>query len=107
MDSILNKYNLFRYISYYFDEDNFKCCICVKKVDFFYLICKPNCVNNSYCRECIVKIEKENKRCPFTNTVFTYEDISIDYKKNKSLESFKEIHKKLFDKKISINIDIN
>jgi hypothetical protein len=54
-----------------------------------------------------VKIEKENKRCPFTNTVFTYEDISIDYKKNKSLESFKEIHKKLFDKKISINIDIN
>lgn len=98
---------IFKYIYYYFDKDKFKCCICFKNVEIFYLICKPNCVNNSYCKQCIEKIEKENNRCPFTNTFFEYSDISIDYRKNRSLETFKEIHKKIINKKITINIDFN
>jgi hypothetical protein len=102
----LDKYKLIRYISNSFDDNKFKCCICFKNVEIFYLICKPKCINNSYCKECIEKIEKENHKCPFTNILFTYKDISIDYRKNKSLESFKEIHKILFNKEIMININI-
>lgn len=103
----LNISNLIKYISYYFDKELFKCSICFKKTTIFYLICKPNCTNNSYCKECIERIEKETNKCPFTNTFFTKEDISIDYRKNKSLEIFEEIHENLCNKNITININFN
>lgn len=106
MRSIQNT-NIFKYIYYYLDKDRFKCSICFKNVEVFYLICKPNCIDNSYCKQCIEKIEKINNRCPFTNTYFTDKDISIDYRKNKSFETFKEIHKKFANKKITININFN
>lgn len=104
---MLNTTKLVKYISYYFDKDSFKCSICFKKTSIFYLICKPNCTNNSYCKECIYRIEKDTNKCPFTNIIFTKEDISIDYRKNKSLETFKEIHKLLYNQRITINITIN
>lgn len=103
----INIFKFIRYISYYFNEESFKCCICLKKPNIFYLICKPNCISNSYCKECIYRIERENGKCPFTNTKFTYEDISMDYRKNKSLEIYKEIFNDFNEKKIKINIDIS
>lgn len=103
----IEKQNIFKYLYYYLDKDKFKCSICFENVDIFYIICKSNCIDNSYCKQCIEKIEKESKRCPFTNTLFTYKDISIDYRKNRSLESFKEIHKIFLNKKIAINIDFS
>lgn len=96
--------NLIKYISYYFDEDKFKCSICFKTPNIFYLICKPKCTDNSYCKECIEKIEKETNKCPFTNISFTKQDIDIDYRKNRSFEVYRQIHKKLGDKKIELNI---
>lgn len=103
---MINTINLVKYISYYFDKDKFKCSICFRKMSIFYLICKPNCTNNSYCKECIDRIENTNK-CPFTNIIFTKKYISMDYRKNKSLETFKEIHKLLYNQRITINITIN
>jgi hypothetical protein len=98
--------NLIKYISYYFDEDKFKCSICFKIPNIFYLICKPDCTDNSYCKECIERLEKDINKCPFTNIYFAKKDIAIDYRKNRSFEIYRQVHKKLENKKIEININV-
>lgn len=73
------------------DEKLFECCICNKNTERFYIICKPNCIDYSYCKRCIDRVSKERKKCPFTNVEFTYKDVCLDYRKNKDIEKQKQI----------------
>lgn len=89
----------------------FECCICNKEVKIFYLICKPGCIDNSYCEYCINRILEERNNCPFTNISFTYDDICLDYRKNKEIYEqiylYNNMEKYLINCKISINIEID
>lgn len=86
-----------------------ECPICLKNVDKFYIICKPECLNYSYCKDCIYKIAYESKRCPYTRILFNEKDICLDYRKNIMLEEEKKLQeefKKLFNNKSIKNISI-
>lgn len=106
--STINFYEIIKFIlEKKIDDDIYRCCICTKKTETFYLICKSECLNYSYCKDCIERIEKERNRCPFTNVNFTYKDICLDIRKNKMIEKHKEIYNKIGNtiKNISINIE--
>lgn len=91
------------------DDDMYKCCICTEYTKTFYLICKSECLDYSYCKNCIEIIERKRKKCPFTNIDFTYKDICLDIRKNKMIEKQIEIYNKLGNtiKNISVNIETN
>lgn len=97
-----------------YNKKIFECPICCKNTNKFYMFCKPECICYSYCENCIKRIAYERKRCPFTNTDVSSNDICIDYRKNKEIENQKQIQEKMnkilnnkIIKNISIRIDIN
>lgn len=89
------------------DDDLYQCCICMEKTEIFYIICKSECLDYSYCKKCIENIEKNRKKCPFTNIEFKYKDICLDTRKNKIIDKQKQIYNKIGNtiKNISINIE--
>ena len=96
--------NVIELIKYFLDRDSneilSQCCICIKKVEKLYIICKPGCIKYSYCNKCISRIVNERKRCPFTNIEFNHKDVCLDYKINEHIEKQKSAlinMKKLFE----------
>lgn len=106
----MSKSIIFEIVNYLLDEKRYECCICNENVKEFYIICKPGCINYSYCIQCIEKI-KIRQKCPFTNICFNDNDICLDYKTNKILEENKQIGENIKNffgnsiKNISINIE--
>jgi hypothetical protein len=91
----------------------FECSICYKNTNFFYTICKPECMSYSYCKKCVEHIIYERKKCPFTNIELKENDMCLDYRLNNKIEERKlkqkEIEKIINNrviKNISIKIDI-
>lgn len=95
------------------NNKSFECFICYEDVEEYYTICKPRCMNYSYCKKCVEHIVNIRKKCPFTNIEVEPKDICLDYRLNRKIEENKqkqmEIDKILNNKiikNISIKIDI-
>lgn len=90
---------LFEIIKFFLDNELdksiFECCMCAENTEKFYIICKPNCMDYSYCKKCIDRISRERGKCPFTNIEFAYKDVCLDYRKNKNIEKQKQIFNNL------------
>lgn len=102
--------NIYEFINFYLEDkindDLYECCICTKKTDIFYIICKSECLNYSYCKKCVERIEKESGKCPFTKVIFKYKDICLDSRKNIILEKRKQLYNKIGNTIKNIKIDI-
>ena len=105
--------SIYRLIAFILDpksENNLsECPFCFKNVDKFYIICKPQCINYSYCKDCIYKILESNK-CPYTRIYFDKKDICLDYRRNNMLEEQKQLKedvKKILNNKDIRNISID
>lgn len=87
----------------------FECSICYESVEKYYTICKSECMNYSYCKNCIEHIVNNRKRCPFTNIELEQKDICLDYRINKKIEENKKKQMefdKIFNNKLIKNISI-
>lgn len=97
-------------INYLLNNEKYECCICNEEADKYYIICKPECLNYSYCKECMNKI-KEKKICPFTKKKFKEKDVCLDMRINNAIENKKQLFKKTKEylgnsiKRININIE--
>ena len=96
------------------NEDPLECSICYHSVDIFYMICKPECINYTYCKNCIDRITNEKSKCPFTNIIYKKDDICLDYRNNRKVEKQKQNKNKITKflntksiKNISIEIKFN
>lgn len=85
------------------NNEYFICSICFEKFKKFYIICKPECINYSYCKKCVYRICYERNKCPFTNIKFSPKDICLDYRKNRKIEE-KEKKQKELEKILNNNV---
>ena len=105
MNELQNKDNIIKYVLLSNDIDLIKCNVCFKIPDKLYCIFKKECISYSYCIYCVNRIEKEQKRCPFTRINFDIKDIVENKQKNELISIYYKYN--VLIKNIKLNIETN